>query len=593
MTTLSATTNVETLTGSASDDTFVFATGTAQAGDVVVGNGGADTIELGALDETIDLSVVDIGSVQSIVQPGSGSSDTVTISAAQFGGLTNIDLGHGLDTDVLNVNVTGSVDISGGTNPNLTSIDVINVNGTSGFEALTLNGDQLDQLLGSASTTINLGDGFDTIVLTSTSTLLNGLADANLIGVDKFSTFGASGAVNLSLANQSEGFVITSGTFGDVLTGSSGDDIYVLGVDDSRDVLDGGAGKDSIDYSGYTASLTVTLSGVTPAVVYGSGTSSETSDTIADIENFTGGAGDDAVTGDGLANILAGGRGNDTLSGGGGNDVLDGGAGNDIIHGGTGIDSVDFTGNRSDYTVTYSSGIFTVTDNRAGSPDGTDQIYWGGNNPASDDSVEFLEFADGKFAICFMAGTLIRTPQGEVAIEALKRGDLVSTTEGRIMPVTWLGRQTISTVFGDPLRVLPIRIRANALGENMPSRDLLISPDHAILIDGALIQAGALVNGSSIVRESNVPKSFTYYHVELEDHSLILAENTPAETFVDNVDRLAFDNWAEHQALYPEGRAVPELSYPRAKAYRQVPVRTRTRLAAQGMAAGYSIGEVA
>jgi hypothetical protein len=56
------------------------------------------------------------------------------------------------------------------------------------------------------------------------------------------------------------------------------------------------------------------------------------------------------------------------------------------------------------------------------------------------------------------------------------------------------------------------------------------------------------VNGTSIVRERNVPERFTYYHIELDDHSLLLAENTPAETFVDNIDHLPFDNWAEHEA---------------------------------------------
>jgi hypothetical protein len=87
------------------------------------------------------------------------------------------------------------------------------------------------------------------------------------------------------------------------------------------------------------------------------------------------------------------------------------------------------------------------------------------------------------------------------------------------------------------------------------------------------------VNGTSIVRENNVPQTFTYYHVELDDHSLVLAENTPAETFIDNVERLGFDNWEEHQALYPDGKLIVEMPYPRAKAHRQVPRAIRQRLA--------------
>ena len=86
------------------------------------------------------------------------------------------------------------------------------------------------------------------------------------------------------------------------------------------------------------------------------------------------------------------------------------------------------------------------------------------------------------------------------------------------------------------------------------------------------------MNGQSIVREASVPQVFTYYHVELADHALILAENTPAETFIDNVDRLAFDNWVEHEALYPNGQTIVEMSYPRAKAHRQVPRAIRERL---------------
>jgi Hint domain-containing protein len=197
-----------------------------------------------------------------------------------------------------------------------------------------------------------------------------------------------------------------------------------------------------------------------------------------------------------------------------------------------------------------------------------------------------LTITNGETSLCFMAGTLIRTPDGDVAVETLKRGDRVLTQDGRIATVDWLGIQTISMRFADKLRVQPIRIRAGAIAENVPSRDLLVSPDHAILVEGALIQAGALVNGTSIVRETNVPMTFKYYHVEVEDHSLILAENTPAETFVDNVERLAFDNWAEHEALYPDGKPITELPYPRAKSQRQVPVSTRVMLAARAEAIG-------
>jgi hypothetical protein len=185
-------------------------------------------------------------------------------------------------------------------------------------------------------------------------------------------------------------------------------------------------------------------------------------------------------------------------------------------------------------------------------------------------------------AFCFMAGTGVRTPAGDVAVETLKTGDLVTLSDGRVAPVSWLGRQTVSTRFADPLRSLPVRIKANALGEDLPQRDMLISPDHALLVDGILVQAGALVNGVSIVRETQVPVVFTYYHVEVADHSLILAENVPAETFVDNVDRMAFDNWEEHQKLYGDAPAIPEMDYPRAKAARQVPPATRDRLLTLG-----------
>jgi hypothetical protein len=185
--------------------------------------------------------------------------------------------------------------------------------------------------------------------------------------------------------------------------------------------------------------------------------------------------------------------------------------------------------------------------------------------------------------ICFYPGTLIATPDGARAVETLAAGDMVLDVDGAAKPIRWVGVQTVSTYFADPVRSLPIRIKAHALADNVPSRDLLVSPDHALLVDGRLIHAGALVNGLSVTRESNVPKVFKYFHIELQDHSLILAENTPAETFIDNVDRLAFDNWAEHEALDAGTEPMTELPYPRAKALRQVPVSIRVKLNARGL----------
>ena len=211
----------------------------------------------------------------------------------------------------------------------------------------------------------------------------------------------------------------------------------------------------------------------------------------------------------------------------------------------------------------------------------------------SEDVADLYQLASNLLTVCFMPGTLIKTPSGKSAVETIKPGDLVLTADGCAMPVTWVGRQTVSRQFADPLRVLPIRIKAGALADNVPSRDLLLSPDHAILIDGTLIHAGALVNGTSIVRETRTEPVFTYYHVEVDDHSLILAENTPAETFIDNVDRMNFDNWSEHEALYPQGKAIEELPNPRAKAHRQVPVAIRAKLAARAELIGAGFAEAA
>ncbi|GAB4073120.1 Hint domain-containing protein [Ancylobacter sonchi] len=180
---------------------------------------------------------------------------------------------------------------------------------------------------------------------------------------------------------------------------------------------------------------------------------------------------------------------------------------------------------------------------------------------------------------CFLAGTMIATPDGERAVETLAIGDAVLTASQEIRLVKWIGRQTVVSMFAEPTRAFPIRIAAGALGENMPVRDLYISPDHALLIDGLLVQAGALINGTTIRQVERPEARFTYFHIEVDDHAIILADGVPAETFVDNVSRRRFDNYAEFEALYGPGSPVTEMDLPRVKSMRQLPASIRARLA--------------
>ena len=183
--------------------------------------------------------------------------------------------------------------------------------------------------------------------------------------------------------------------------------------------------------------------------------------------------------------------------------------------------------------------------------------------------------------VCFLKGTRIAAEHGDRAIEELAVGDLVRTTEG-LKPVRFI---TINQ--NDPLvtglaQALPIRIKATALGSGLPVRDLLVSPDHAILIEGHLVHASVLVNGHTIVQTkleewANQP-SLTYYNIELETHSIIQAEGASVESFVDNVPRKTLDNYSEYIKLYGKDIPIQELTLPRIKFRRQLSARLKSIL---------------
>jgi Hint domain len=154
---------------------------------------------------------------------------------------------------------------------------------------------------------------------------------------------------------------------------------------------------------------------------------------------------------------------------------------------------------------------------------------------------------------CFLRGTLIETPDKAVPVEALAIGDHVLTLSGNARPIKWIGRRAYAGRFAANRTVQPIQIRAGALDEDVPRRDLYVSPQHALFIDDVLAPAEKLVNGVSIVRCARM-EVVEYFHIELETHDVLLAEGAPAESFADCGNRAMFHNGAEFAALYPNDK---------------------------------------
>ena len=203
-------------------------------------------------------------------------------------------------------------------------------------------------------------------------------------------------------------------------------------------------------------------------------------------------------------------------------------------------------------------------------------FYW--NNGAGDFGT--IDPSSATFAIaCFTPDTLISTPTGSTPVQDLQIGDLILNHLGQAVPVKWIGRQQIHPAFAG--ESLPICIKQGALGNDLPARDLYVSPGHALYIDNCLlIDAKALVNGTTITQVTQWEGDVQYLHIETEHHEIILAEGTPAETFMDNVSRTCFNNYSEYESLYPQATEMIELDIPRVSHQRQLPNALKAKLAA-------------
>lgn len=187
----------------------------------------------------------------------------------------------------------------------------------------------------------------------------------------------------------------------------------------------------------------------------------------------------------------------------------------------------------------------------------------------------------GAFTPCFAGDTLIATPSGEVRVDCLQIGDTVTTLGGGVETVRWVGTRTLVHWLHDREGKALVCVCKDALGDGVPHTDLIVTADHGLLIGDVMCNAGALANGSTIISVPLADQAdgrFTVYHVETETHAVILANGAATETFIDNISRRAFSNFAEFHALYGDVDEMEPLPYPRAMSVRQVPAKLRARL---------------
>jgi hypothetical protein len=127
-----------------------------------------------------------------------------------------------------------------------------------------------------------------------------------------------------------------------------------------------------------------------------------------------------------------------------------------------------------------------------------------------------------------------------VRVEKLRLGDEVLTVSDGPLPIRWIGKRIYGHAFARMnSNCIPVMIKTGAVDDGVPSRDLCVSPLHNVFIDGALIPVGQLVNGTSIVTCAGMDP-IAYYHIELPVHSVVLAEDMPAESYIDRGDRAMF-----------------------------------------------------
>jgi hypothetical protein len=172
---------------------------------------------------------------------------------------------------------------------------------------------------------------------------------------------------------------------------------------------------------------------------------------------------------------------------------------------------------------------------------------WTGDATRVDGPADLLRLdeADGDASIRKRAAKMVRKLVG-AALTDVKNLDDVEVDhpirDSGAQDIQWIGarRMTGARLFAMP-ELRPIRIRAGAFNTDQPDQELLVSPNHRMLVKGAiardlfntpevLVAAKDLVNGSSVVLDTQV-KQVTYIHLMLPSHQIVLANGVETESF--------------------------------------------------------------
>ena len=284
-------------------------------------------------------------------------------------------------------------------------------------------------------------------------------------------------------------------------------------------------------------------------------------------DTVSAGTGDDLIYGGAGNDSLRGGAGDDTLNGGDSDDFIRGGLGNDHIFGGTGVDTLFGGADRDDFTITSGQGAGSAIYGGAagddfdrlvirGAPESYRIVETGpdGDGNGINGRVDYLDTAGNitgsvtfenieeiKSVPCFTPGTLIATPKGEVPVEQLKAGDRIITRDNGIQELRWTGQRKFdwAHLTANP-HLRPIMVRRGSLGNGLPERDMMLSPNHRVLVSNdrtslyfdeheVLVSAKHLVGGKGIFEVESIGTA--YIHLLFDQHEVVLSDGAWTESF--------------------------------------------------------------